>query len=87
MDRIYSYPLWRCKPFAFAEWGIWGRDDPGFVRQFFKFLRFHRRVQMAVYYQSASLKPEFRLSTHPLARAALRRALQWRRMTGVAPIL
>jgi hypothetical protein len=42
---------------------------------------------MAVYYQSASLKPEFRISTHPLSRAALRRALKWRRMTGVAPIL
>ena len=31
--------------------------------------------------------PEFRLSTHPLARAAMRNALRWRRMTGVAPIL
>jgi hypothetical protein len=87
MDRFYRYPLWRRKPFAFAEWGVWGRDDPSFVRQFFKFLRFHRRVRMAVYYQSAMLKPEFRLSTHPLAREALRKALRWRRMTGVAPIL
>ena len=87
MHRMYSYPLWRCKPFAFAEWGIWGRDDPSFVRQFFAFLRAHRRVRMAVYYQSAMLKPEFRLSTHPAARAALRNALRWRRMTGVAPIL
>ena len=87
MTRMYNYPLWRCKPFAFAEWGIWGRDDPSFVRQFFNFLRFHKRVLMAVYYQSAMLKPEFRLSTHPLAREALRRALKWRRMTGVAPIL
>src|SRR5215210_11732 len=85
LDRIYRYRLWRCRPFAFAEWGIWGRDDPAFVRQFFKFLRFHRRVLMAVYYQSALLKPEFRLSTHPLARAALRQALRWRRMTGVPP--
>ena len=87
IHRFYSYPLWRCRPFAFAEWGIWGRDEAGFVRQFFSFLRSHRRVRMAVYYQSASLKPEFRLSTHPMARAALRRALKWRRMTGVAPIL
>jgi hypothetical protein len=58
MHRMYSYPLWRCRPFAFAEW-----------------------------YESASLKPEFRLSTHPLARQALRRTLRWRRMRGVAPIL
>ena len=87
MVRFYSYWLWRRKPFVFAEWGIWGRDDPAFVRQFFQFLRFHRRVRMAVYYQSALLKPEFRISTHPLARQALRRAVRWRRITGVAPIL
>lgn len=83
--RFYSYHLWRTLPFAFAEWGIWGRDDPAFVRQFFRFVRFHRRVRMLVYYQSALLKAEFRLSTHPLARAALRRALRWRRITGRQP--
>jgi hypothetical protein len=82
---LYSYPAWRGKPFAFAEWGVWGRDDPGFVRQFFGFLRSHPRVRMAVYYQSASLKPEFRLATHPASRAALRRAVRWPRLTGVAP--
>lgn len=87
MVRFYSYWLWRKKPFAFAEWGIWGRDDPAFVRQFFQFLRFHRRVQMAVYYQSALLKPEFALFNHPLARAALRRALRWRRITGQPPAI
>jgi hypothetical protein len=87
MIRFYRYFLWRRKPFAFTEWGIWGRDDPAFVRQFFNFLKFHRRVLMAVYYQSALLKPEFRLSTHPLSRAELRRAVRWRRLTGVAPLL
>jgi hypothetical protein len=40
---------------------------------------------MAVYYQSAQLKPEFRLSTHPATRAALRSAVRWPRLTGVAP--
>jgi hypothetical protein len=87
MVRFMNYPLWRRKPFAFSEWGIWGRDDPSFVRQFFRFLRFHRRVRMAVYYQSAMLKPEFRISSHPMARAALRRAVRWRRLTGIAPQL
>jgi hypothetical protein len=86
MRRMYSYPLWRRKPFAFAEWGVWGRDDPAFVRQFFRFVRTYKRVLMAVYYQSGLLKPEFRLSTHPLARAALRQEVRWRRLTGVAPV-
>ena len=85
MHSFYSYPLWRRKPFAFAEWGIWGRDDPGFVRQFFGFVKTHPRVRMAVYYQSALLKVEFRLSAHPGSRAALRRAMHWPRLTGVAP--
>ncbi len=85
VQSFYSYPLWRSKPFAFAEWGVWGRDDPAFVRQFFGFVRTHPRVRMAVYYQSALLKPEFRLSAHPGSRAVLRRATRWRRLTGVRP--
>jgi hypothetical protein len=83
--RFYNFPLWRKKPFAFAEWGVWGAESPGFVHQFFGFLKSHKRVRMAVYYQSASLKPEFRLSAHPASRAALRRAVKWPRLTGVAP--
>ncbi|MBD0282565.1 MAG: hypothetical protein ICV69_10295 [Thermoleophilaceae bacterium] len=85
IDAFYRGRSWRRKPFVFAEWGVWGRDDPGFVRQFFSFLRSHRRVRMAVYYQSALLKPEFRLSTHPQARAVLRRSVRWPRLTGFAP--
>jgi hypothetical protein len=85
MHAMYSNRLWRGKPFAFAEWGVWGPDAPGFVGQFFGFLRSHPRVRMAVYYQSASLSTEFRLSTHPASRAALRRAVRWPRLTGVAP--
>jgi hypothetical protein len=82
---FYSNRKWRSKPFAFAEWGIWGADVPSFVGQFFGFLKSHPRVRMAVYYQSASLKPEFALANHPASRAALRRAVKWPRLTGVAP--
>jgi hypothetical protein len=85
MHALYRGGPWRRKPFAFAEWGVWGRDDPGFVRQFFSFLRSHPRVRMAVYYQSAGLLPEFRLSTHPASRAALRGAVSWARLSGYAP--
>jgi hypothetical protein len=85
MNAIYSFPRWRRKPFAFAEWGVWGADVPGFVNQFFGFMKSHPRVRMAVYYQSALLSSEFRLSTHPASRAALRRAVKWPRLTGVAP--
>ncbi|MDP9135816.1 MAG: hypothetical protein M3N56_13445, partial [Actinomycetota bacterium] len=85
MDSFYRGGPWSRKPFAFAEWGVWGPDDPGFVRQFFSFMHSHPRVRMAVYYQSAALKPEFRLSTHPATRAQLRQSVRWDRLTGVAP--
>lgn len=85
MNAFYNYPKWRRKPFTFAEWGVWGAESPGFVGKFFSFLKSHSRVRMAVYYQSANLKPEFRLSTHPRSRAALRGAVGWPRLLGLAP--
>jgi hypothetical protein len=84
MHAMYSNRLWARKPFVFAEWGVWGRDDPGFVRQFFRFMKTHPRVRMAVYYQSALLSPEFRLSTHPGTSRALRRLSRWPRLAGAA---
>jgi hypothetical protein len=85
MHRFYSVRTWRRKPFMFAEWGVWGREDPGFVKTFFGFVKAHRRVRAAVYYQSATLKPAFRLSAHPRSRAALRKAVKWPRLLGQAP--
>ena len=38
------------KPFAFPEWGLWGFDDPAFVRDMAKWLRSHKRVELAAYY-------------------------------------
>lgn len=84
-ERFYRHRLWRDKPFAFGEYGVWGRESPRFLRLFFGFAARHRRVQMVSYYQSAGLKPEFRLSTHPRSRGALRRLLRPARYLGFAP--
>ena len=75
--RASTTPALANKPFAFAEWGVWGRDDPGFVGQFFGFLKSHPRVRMAVYYQSACSRRSS-LSNHPASRAALRQAVTGR---------
>jgi hypothetical protein len=85
MDRFYRHPLWRSKPFSFSEYGVWGAESPGFLRDFFGFVRTHRRVRMVSYYQSALLRPEFRLSTHPRSRAVLRRVLRSARYLGGSP--
>ncbi|MDQ4048012.1 MAG: hypothetical protein M3131_01320 [Actinomycetota bacterium] len=84
-ERFYRNRLWRGKPFSFSEYGVWGPESPRFLRLFFSFAARHRRVQMASYYQSATLKPEFRLSTHPRSRRVLRRLLRSQRYVAFAP--
>jgi hypothetical protein len=85
VGRFYANRLWRRKPFMFAEWGVWGREDPSFVRLFFRFMRSHPRARMAVYFQSSQLKAAFRLSSHPRSRSVLRRAVRWPRLRAFAP--
>lgn len=82
---FYGYRLWRRKPFVFGEYGVWGAESTRFIRLFFKFVRGHRRVKLISYYQSALLKREFRLSSHPRSRSALRRSLRSSRYLGYAP--
>jgi hypothetical protein len=73
---------WRSKPFVFGEYGVWGAESPAFVTRFFDFVGHHPRVRMISYYESALLKPAFRLSSHPRSRAALRSRLRSSRFLG-----
>jgi hypothetical protein len=68
-DALYrAHPT---KAFAFPEWGLWGIDDPTFVRTMATFVRTHRRVELISYYNS---KPGsvFDLESKPLSRAVYR---------------
>jgi hypothetical protein len=76
LGRLYKDRRWKRKPFAFGEWALWGRDDPGFVRKLFGWVRSHKRVRMAVYNQGATLKPFLRL--RPRSAGELRRQLRSR---------
>jgi len=60
------------KPYAFGEFGLWGIDDPGFIRYIGNFIRNHPRVVLAVYLiaQRGSI---FDLGSKPRSRAAYRR--------------
>ena len=62
------------KPFSLPEWGLWGIDDPAFVRRMGQFVRTHRRTELLSYFESApgSL---FDLATKPRSRAAYRAAI------------
>ena len=59
------------KPFAFPEWGVWGFDDPAFVRDMATWLRAHKRVEFAAYY-SGRPGSVWDLASKPASRAAYR---------------
>lgn len=59
------------KPFAFPEWGLWGFDDPQFVRDMAKWLRSHKRAEFAAYF-SGKPGSVWDLATKPGSRAAYR---------------
>jgi hypothetical protein len=68
-ERLYrAHPS---KPYAFPEWGLWGVDDPDFVRTMSKFVRSHGRVEMLSYFKSEP-GSIFDLQAKPHSRAAYR---------------
>jgi hypothetical protein len=69
-DALYaSHPT---KHFGFGEWGLWGIDDPAFVREMSTFARTHRRLVLLAYYNG---KPGsiFDLHSKPSSAAAYRK--------------
>jgi hypothetical protein len=83
LDRFYRQ--FRGKPFVFAEWALWGRDDAAFVRSLFRWTRGHGRVRMMLYNQGVTDGGPFRLSHYPRGLEALRRALRGPRFAEFTP--
>jgi hypothetical protein len=61
-------------PFALAEWGLWGIDDPVFVERMAAFVKSHARIEFLAYFNS---KPGsiWDLSSKPRSRTAYRRSI------------
>lgn len=59
------------KAFAFPEWGLWGFDDPQFVRDMAKWVRTHRRTELIAYF-SGKPGSVWDLAAKPRSRAAYR---------------
>ncbi len=59
------------KPYAIPEWGLWGIDDPDFVRKMGAFARSHPRLELLAYFESVP-GSVFDLATKPRSRAAYR---------------
>jgi len=71
-EKLYS--AHRNKPYAIAEWGLWGIDDPAYVERMAAFVRSHGRIEFLSYFSS---KPGslWDLATKPRSRAAYRHAI------------
>ena len=82
LDRFDAAKRYAGKPFVFGEWGVWGRDDPGFIRRFFAWVASHRRVRMLAYNQGNRTTSAFRLYRYPKAARAMRKALRSSLYTG-----
>ncbi len=71
-ERLYdAHPS---KPYAFAEWGLWGLDAPSFVEQMARFVRTHRRVELVAYFSGKRGSP-WDLASKPRSRAAYKRLI------------
>ena len=62
------------KPFGFPEWGLWGIDDPQFVRDMAGWLHSHPGTEFATYY-SGRPGSIWDLASKPKSRAAYRRLI------------
>lgn len=62
------------KAFAFPEWGLWGVDDPQFIRDMAGWLHTHPRTEFVSYY-SGRPGSVWDLSSKPRSRAAYRRLI------------
>lgn len=50
LNRFFYGKHWRGKPFAIAEWAVYGEDEPRFVKQLIAWTAKRPRVRMFVYY-------------------------------------
>lgn len=68
-EKLYaSHPR---KPFAIAEWGLWGIDDPSFVERMAAFVKTQPRVELLAYF-SGKRGSVWDLESKPRSRAAYR---------------
>jgi hypothetical protein len=86
LDRFYNdFALGQRKPFAIAEWAMWGGDAPSFADRLFDWIASHEKVQMVHYNQGAQAGGIFRLSRYPASARVIRDRLAHPRFLGYAP--
>ena len=74
LNRFYAGKQWKRKPFAIAEWGVYGSDEPRFAKQLVSWTAKRQRVRMFVYYTGFGTPAEntYDLSHYPRTTNTLR---------------
>ena len=63
------------KPFALTEWGLWGEDQPKYVKKVFRFMKQRDYADMLIYYQDFGSSNEFRIQNFPRSKKALKKKI------------
>jgi hypothetical protein len=79
------YRAYRRKPFVVGEYGLWGEDNPSWVKRLFRWARKHRRTRLLVYYTTVADVDPFQIWNHPRSRRAVRKILNRKRYPAFAP--
>jgi beta-mannanase len=88
LDPFYrTFAAGRHKPFMFAEWAMWGPDNPAFPHKLFAWVRTHPLVRAMVYNQGQRTNGPFRLRSFPRAARVIRAGLRSSRYLTLAPAL
>jgi hypothetical protein len=80
-----SWAVGKRKPFAIAEWAMWGADTPSFASQLFDWIASHRRTKMIQYNQGRPSPGTFRLANYPASARVIKRRLAAKRYLSKAP--
>lgn len=80
LGRFYKRWSWRKnKPMVLSEFGLWGKDGPGFIKRIMAFALRRSKVRMMIYYQDFGNSNSFRIQNFPRARRTLSRYLNKRK--------
>ena len=86
LERYYrTFATGKRKPFAIAEWAMWGADTPSFAARLFDWVASHERTKMVQYNQGKPSPGTFRLGNYPASAAVIKQRLQARRYLSSAP--
>lgn len=86
LKKFYvRFALRKHRPLALTEFGLWGKDGPGFIKRIFRFAGSRKLVRMMVYYQDFGRSNPFRIQNFPKARKVLKRKLNSARYPRYAP--